>query len=633
MMTRRELLALMACATLPKQLLASTTDVPFFSDAVNSGALPPINERLPKTPRVVNLKALERSPGEYGGSLRMLIGRQKDIRYVPIFSYSRLVGYDQDLNLVPDILESYGVEEGRIFTFHLREGHRWSDGSELTAADFAYFWDNVILNRDILRGGMPARLKSNDKGPVFEVLDSLTVRYTWDVPMPQFLSLLAAPIPQTLALPSKYMQQFHKNFQTDAVLAELIDEYRVDDWVGLHRKMSRQNRPENPDLPTLEAWRPITLPPAEQFVFERNPYFHRVDENGKQLPYVDRLVLNVSSAEIIGAKVATGESDLQVTGIALPDYTMIKEAENRFPLKVSLWRRTQGSSVALYPNLNCQDEVWRALFQDVRMRRALSIAINRREINQVIYFGLANESADTVLPESPLYKPEYASAWASYDPEQANALLDEMGLTERAGNGIRLLPDGRVANITIESAGDSTLETDVLELIADHYRQIGIALFVRSSQRDIFRSRITGGQVLMSVWRGLDNALPSAQMPPTALAPSSIDQLQWPVWGLYYMSAQMQGQIPDLPEVQRLRQLLDDWLLSTDDDVRESIWAEMLAIHADQVFSIGTVNGGMQPVVRSARLRNVPDEALVGFEPTSYLGIYMPDTFWLDGTL
>ncbi len=633
MMTRRELLALVACSTLPKQLLANTSDVPYYDAAISSGSLPPLNERLPKNPRVVDLTTMDRMPGEYGGKLRMLIGRQKDIRYVPIFSYSRLVGYDEDLNLVPDILESYEVEEGRIFTFHLREGHRWSDGSELTSADFSYFWDNVILNRDILRGGMPARLKSDGEGPVFEVVNKRTVRYTWEVPMPQFLDLLAAPIPQTLALPASYMQQFHTDFQTDAVLARLIEENRVDDWVGLHRKMSRQNRPENPELPTLEAWRPTTFPPAEQFVFERNPYFHRVDENGKQLPYIDQLVLNVSSAEIIGAKVATGESDLQVTGIALPDYTMIKEAENRFPLKVSLWRRTQGSSVALYPNLNCQDEVWRALFQDVRMRRALSLAINRREINQVIYYGLANESADTVLPESPLFKPEYAAAWASFDPEQANALLDELGLTERAGNGIRLLPDGRVANITIESAGDSTLQTDMLELIADHYREVGIALFVRSSQRDIFRSRVTGGQVVMSVWFGLDNGLPSAQMPPTALAPSSIDQLQWPVWGLHYMSAKMQGQIPDMPEVLRLRALLDEWMLTSEDEEREKIWIEMLEIHADQVFSIGTVNGSLQPVVRSARLRNLPDEALVGFAPTSYLGIYMPDTFWLDDTL
>ena len=56
----------------------------------------------------------------------------------------------------------------------------------------------------------------------------------------------------------------------------------------------------------------------------------------------------------------------------------------------------------------------------------------------------------------------------------------------------------------------------------------------------------------------------------------------------------------------------------------------MLSIYTDQVFSIGTVNQTLQPIVRSARLRNVPEEGLYGFDPTSYLGIYKPATFWLE---
>ena len=630
MITRRSVLGLLACSAVPGRLLAQSIDSDFLSKRVASGELPELHKRLPDNPRVVNLTSMGRQPGQHGGRIRMLIGQHKDIRYVPINSYSRLIGYDQKLQLVPDILESYTIDEGRIFTFHLRSGHRWSDGSELSSDDFKYYWNDVILNNEIARGGPPATLKVNGEVARFEVLDRHTVRYSWDSPMPQFISMLAAPIPQTLALPAAYMRQFHAKYQTKENLAASIEEQRVDDWVGLHQKMSRQNRPENPDLPTLEAWHPTTSPPAEQFVFERNPYFHRVDENGRQLPYVDQFVMNVSSSEIIGAKTATGESDLQVTAISLPDYTLIKEAESRFPLKVSLWRRTLGASVALYPNLNCKDSVWRALYQDVRCRRALSLAINRREINQVIYYGLGHESANTILPESPLYKPEYASSWSTYDPEAANTLLDELGLSERDDNGVRLLSDGRPANITIESAGESTLETDVLELIRDYFRDIGIALFIRSSQRDIFRSRVTGGDVQMSVWKGLDNGLPSAEMPPKELAPTSDAQLNWPVWGLHYMSANTQGRAPELPEVQALAELHNGWMLTTTTEQREQIWERMLAIHADQVFSIGTVNGSLQPVVRSARLQNVPETGLIGFEPTSYLGIYMPDTFWFE---
>ena len=630
MISRRSVLGLLVSAAMPMKLLAESADVPFLKSRIDSGELPDLSDRLPANPRVINLQSMGREPGVHGGSLRMLIGRQKDIRYIPINSYSRLIGFNEKLELQPDILESYTVDDGRIFTFHLRPGHKWSDGGALTSADFAHYWEDLVLNTSILRGGPPINLKVNGEVAKFEVLDELTVRYSWSLPNPQFLSKLAAPIPQTLMLPAHYMKQFHANYQTPEKLAALIEQYRVDDWVGLYRKMSRQNRPENPDLPTLEAWRATTTPPAEQFVFERNPYFHRVDENGKQLPYVDRIVMNVSSSEIIAAKTATGESDLQPTGIGLPDYTLIKEAEARFPLKVSLWRRTRGSSVALFPNLNCTDDVWRQLFQDVRVRRAMSLAINRREINQVIYYGLAKESADTVLAESPLYKPEYASAWTAHDPDQANQLLDEVGLTKWDKSGVRLLPDGRQANITIESAGESTLETDVLELITDHFREVGLALFIRSSQRDIFRSRTMGGQVMMSVWNGIDNGVPSADMAPSQLAPTTNDQLQWPLWGLYHLSAKNQGQPPDLPEVQQLGELLGEWMLTTSTEQREQIWHRMLAIHADQVFSIGTVNGGLQPVARSSSLRNIPDEGLYGFQPMSYLGVYMPDTFWLD---
>jgi len=633
MITRRALLALLGSAAIPTALRANSDtslDSAFLRDRIESGELPALSKRLPKNPRVIDLKSMGREPGHHGGELQMLIGRAKDIRYIPINSYSRLVGYNLELALVPDILESYTVEDGRVFTFHLRAGHRWSDGSAFTSSDFEYFWNEVALNIEIARGGPPIAFIVNGEVAKFEVLDELTVRYSWSQPNPVFLSKLAAPIPLTLALPAAYMRQYHANHQSAENLAAFIEQYRVDDWVGLHRKLSRQNRPENPDLPTLEAWRPTTAPPAEQFVFERNPYFHRVDENGKQLPYIDKFVMNVSSSEIIAAKTATGDSDLQGVGLALPDYTLIKEGESRFPIKVSLWRRTQGSSVALYPNLNCRDDVWRPLFQDVRVRRAFSLAINREEINQVLFYGLANESANTVLPESPLYKEDYARAWSFHDPDQANQLLDEAGLSKRNSQGIRLLPDGRRADIIVESAGEKTLETDVLELVTDHYRQVGISLYTRSSQRDIFRSRTMGGNVLMSVFNGLDNGLPSADMPPTQLAPSNDDQLQWPLWGLHYMSSKKQGQAPDMPYMQELSALLDEWMVSTSTEQRTDIWTRMLTIYSDQVFSIGTVNGGLQPLARSARLKNIPESGLFGFAPTSYLGVYLPDTFWFD---
>lgn len=625
MITRRTALSLLATVALPKLAQA---EIPSLMPQTAIGDLPPQIARLPRNPRVIDLPSMGRSAGEYSGTIRMLIGGQRDIRLIPIYSYARLVGYDAKLELVADILASFEVVEDRIYTLHLREGHRWSDGNPFTAEDFRYCWDDMMNNSELYRGGPPVDLKADGKVVDFEVIDALTVRYTFASPMPDFLPKLAAPLPLVLFAPRVYMSQFHAKYQTPEKLAELIKVNRVDDWPSLHAKMGRSIRPENPDLPTLEAWRPRTAPPAEQFVFERNPYFHRVDHLGQQLPYFDRITLAVSSAEIIPAKTATGESDLQAYGISFPDYTLMKQAEKQHPVKVLLWQKIQGSSVTLLPNLNCKDEVWRTLFRDVRMRRAMSVAINRKELNKVNFFGLGRESADTILPESPLYKPEYASAWAQHDPDLANSLLDELGLTARGGGGIRELPDGRQLGIVVETAGESSLEVDVLELIADHMRDVGIAIYIRSTQRDVFRSRAMGGEVQMAVMQGLDNGVPTADMAPDQLAPTQADQLQWPVWGSWYSSGQTAGQAPDLEAAVQLVSLLQDWRKSTSTEERTVIWGKMLTIWADQVFSIGTVNAAPQPILRSARMANVPDQGLFGFSPTSFLGAYMPDTFY-----
>ncbi|MFP5076942.1 ABC transporter substrate-binding protein [Rhizobium sp. YIM 134829] len=633
MITRRTTLALLGAAAFSPALprlshAAGPEESEMLLEQVKAGTLPPMAERLPKTPRVVNLSAMGRTPGTYGGTVRMIIGSQKDIRLMFINGYARLVGYNPDLTFAPDILERCDVEGDRIFTFVIREGHRWSDGSPVTSEDFRYTWEDVILNEDLRKGGVQRELLADGKPPRFEVIDARTVRYSWDAPNPDFLPNLAAASPLILLLPAAYMKQFHKKYQTEDELKTLMKANRAKKWADLHIKMSRQYRPENPDLPTLDPWRNTTPLPAEQFVFDRNPYFHRVDERGMQLPYVDRYVLNVSSSSIIAAKTGAGEADLQSHGVDFIDYAFLKDSEKRYPVKVSLWKRTQGSRVALLPNLNYGDAEWVKLLRDVRFRRALSLAINRREINMVAFYGLGRESADTVLPESQLFKPEYAAAWSAFDPDQANRLLDELGLTERDGDDMRLLPDGRVARIVVETAGESTLETDVLELVTDHWAKIGIPLFIKTSQREVFRNRTMGGEIMMSMWLGLDNGVPTADMNPSQLAPSADSQLQWPVWGMHYLSLGQFGHPPELPEAQKLVDLLKEWKQSGEIEARTRIWHEMLAIYTDQVFSIGMVNSTLQPILHSSKLNNVPDQGLYGFEPTCYLGVYLPDTFW-----
>lgn len=640
MISRRTVLLGMASTLTPLSTILTATgpaladrdrEPGFLAERLHALALPPLSQRLPKHPRIVNVQEMGREPGMYGGTLRMLIGSQKDIRYMTINGYSRLVGYNEKLQLQPDILESFESQDDTVFTLRIREGHRWSDGHPLTSADFAYWWNDVILDKDLSPDGGALELRIDGELPQFEIIDERTMRYSWKKPNPDFLPSLAAPQPLVIAGPAHYLKQFHKKYQDSIRLSALMKEARAKKWTQLHIKMGASYRPENPELPVLDPWINTTKPPAEQFVFTRNPYFHRIDENGRQLPYVDRLLLNISSSNIIPAKAGAGETDIQANGIDFHDYAFLKEGEKRHDIKVHLWKLTRGSRLALMPNLNYQDDVWRDLFQDVRVRRALSIAVDRHEINMAVFYGLGTPSADTVLPESPLFKPEYAKAWIQHDPDLANRLLDEAGLDKRDSDGIRLLPDGRRAEITIESAGESTLDTDILELVSDHWREIGLALFTRVSQRDIFRSRALAGNIMMSIWFGLDNGIPTADMNPAQLAPTGEDQLQWPLWGMYDLSLGQRGKAPGMPSVIELSQLQKKWRTTTNSGERAQIWHQMLSIYTDQVFSIGLVNGTPQPVLHTSKLRNVPDKGLFGFNPTSFLGVYMPDTFWLAG--
>ncbi len=610
-------------------LVASAAEeVPMLAERVAAGELPPMKERLPENPRVVDLSENGLAPGRYGGSMRMLMATSQDIRMVNVYGYARLVCYDKNFELEPDILESVDVEEERIFTLRLRPGHKWSDGAPFTSEDFRYFWEDVASNEELSPFGPEKSLLIEGEMPRVSIPDEYTVVYEWSKPNPYFLPALAGARPMYIYLPAHYLKQFHGDYAEKEKLDAMVRDAAVRNWASLHTRMARQYRSTNIELPVLQPWINTTVSPSERFVFERNPFFHRVDNQGRQLPYVDSIIVNVVSKSLIPAKTGSGEADLQARYLRLDNYTFLKEGEARNDYGVRLWQVGTGSQIALYPNLNSSDETWRQLARDVRLRRALSLAVDREEINNVVYFGLARPSANTVLPASPLFQPEYQDAWVEYSPEKANALLDEIGLTERNDAGIRLMPDGRPLEIVVQTAGESTEQTDVLELIHDAWLKIGVKIFIKPSQREVFRDRVFSGEAMMAVWSGVDNGLPGPGTSPNEFVPVAQDQLQWPKWGQYFETGGGAGEPPDIESAKRLMELRLDWQNATDREQRRAAWDEILKIHAEQVFSIGIVSGVMQPVVVSNKLKNVPAEGIYGWEPGAYFGVYHPEAFW-----
>jgi peptide/nickel transport system substrate-binding protein len=589
---------------------------------VNTGKLPPLEKRLPQQPLVVQAD----TPGRHGGVLHSLIGRSRDTRLLVVYGYARLVGYDRDLNLVPDILESCEVQEGRVFTLKLRKGHRWSDGHPFTTEDFRYYWEDVANNKELSPAGPPHDLLVDGEAPKFEVLSDTMVRYTWQKPNPNFLPRQAGASPLFIYRPAHFLKPLHKKYSEKVRRAEAEGTAKRR-WSAVHNRADNLYESDNPDLPTLQPWMNTTRPPADRFTAVRNPYFHRVDQQGLQLPYIDRVILAVADPKLIPAKTGAGEADLQARDVHFNNYTFLKQGEKQNGYRTLLWRPGKGAHFALFPNLNVNDPVWRQVLRDVRFRRALSLAIDRSLVNQVLYFGLAIESNNTVLPQSPLFREHYRDRWARYDRKQASQLLDQIGL-KRGGDGIRRLPDGRALEIIVETAGESTEQTDVLELIRETWREVGIKLFSKPSQREAFRNRIFAGETVMSVWSGLENGLATADTSPEELAPTSQSQLQWPKFGQYLETKGKSGEAPDIAEAQELMRLYRAWMESANRQERERIWHAMLELHAEQQFAIGVVAGVPQPVVARQTLMNVPERGFYNWDPGAFFGIYRPDTFW-----
>ena len=612
--------------------LPTPIEVPSLQHQVDLHKLPPITQRIPADPFVVRYDQVVKKPGRYGGELRLLMGRSKDIRLMVVYGYARLVAYDREFNLVPDLLTKIDVKEERIFTLHLRKGHKWSDGHPFTAEDFRFWWEDVVNNKKLSPGGPPREMLVDRVSPEFEVIDETTVRFSWPEPNPFFLPALAGARPLYIYMPAHYLKKFHKQYAKRKVLDALVVNDGVRTWRAVFYRRANQYKNDNPHLPTLQPWVNTTFLPSERFISVRNPFYHRIDMNGRQLPYIDRVSMTIAHSKLIPAKTGAGESDLQARHLNFSNFTFLKRGEKRNNFSVQLWTPAKGSHFALYPNLNTNDPVWRKLFRKADFRRALSLAINRREINQVIYFGLAYEGNNTVLPRSILNKPVYNKRWAVFNLKKANALLDRLGLTKRDHLGVRLLPDGRPIEIIVETAGEDSEQSDVLQLIHDSWLKAGIKLFIKPLQRVNFRRRVFAGSTLMSVWFGIDNAVPTALSSPEELAPTSRYQLQWPKWGQHFQSMSRKGKPVDLPAARKLLALNERWRVAINRFEKKVIWHDMLDLYTDQVFSIGLVNSVPQPVVISNRLRNVPKKAIYNWDPGAHFGIYRPDTFWfIDG--
>ena len=476
--------------TFPTEILERRAfgESPILSTRVAAGDLPPATERLPTSPLVVH--PIDRI-GNYGGTLRRaLTGDIAQLPGVLKTLAENLLAYSKPMpdSLVLGLASEYVLSDsGRTATFKLREGLRWSDGHPFTVDDIIFYYDDLLMDPEA-RGGAstPAGWTVDGKPIRFEKVDSLTLRVSATKPMGRLLHQLARPL---TAAPKHVYARFHPRHNPEAT-------YRI-----LRDSASVVMRTLGPGSPTMSAWMPVEWERGQRVVYERNPYYWKIDNAGNQLPYADRLVFTViQDTQIILLKFINGELDLFGRYTRADMYPVLRkeEAKGKFLLRVTGPNR--GPTYHL--NWDAPDERLRKAFRDKRVRMALSHSINREEINQLVFHGLLEPSGYSFGPLSPFFDRDDYQKYAWYDIPLANRLLDEAGYPDRDGDGYREFADGSRFGFTIDYVhpGGALNGAPVSELVMDHWKDVGIEVHLNGALRDIIIPRRISGEFDVHYW-------------------------------------------------------------------------------------------------------------------------------------
>lgn len=577
-------------------------EAPMLAELVKQGKLPPLKERLPKEPAVVEVVE---EIGKYGGNWRRAYTGAGDTPgFQKIIAESLVIWNHDGTKVLPNLARKWDIKDMKEFTFYLRQGVKWSDGNPFTADDILFWYEDIALNKD-LTPVFPAWLKTFGNPVKIEKLDDYTVKFTFTHPNVLFLENMAYEGFGILK-PKHYLKQFHPKYTSKEKLDELAKKEGFQYWYQLFSDKS--NVYNNPELPGLWPWIPKTKLGVMNYIMERNPYYWKVDPEGNQLPYIDRIISTlVTTTQLITMKAISGEIDLQVRNVLWTDYPVLMENREKGGYRVLKWPMALGSTFALMPNLNHKDPVLRKLFEDRNFRIALSLAINREEINQLCTLGACEPRHATVLKECPYYSEGLEKLYAEYNPKKANEILDKMGLTKRDKEGFRLRPDGKTLAITIEIMDNPMYGPwpDICELVKKYWEAIGIKTAVKVIDRTLLNTRWQGAEFDVSGWawgRGLTPFIGG----PKYVFPSDTTYNPGPLYGLWYQSGGKSGEEPK-GDIKKAMELFDKFIVTTDKLQRLRLGKQLIRLSAENVWSIGTVGLIPNPVVVKNNFRNVPE--------------------------
>ncbi|MFO1061957.1 MAG: ABC transporter substrate-binding protein [Dongiaceae bacterium] len=585
---------------------------PMLEELVKAGKLPPVEQRLPEHPRVI--QPVERV-GEYGGTWRSgMVGGSDRNWLFRIAGYEPLLAWDRDWTgkLEPNLVETWSSNaDATEFTFTLRKGLKWSDGQPFTSEDVGFFVRDLATNKDLFPSP-PDWLTVNDKVGTYQKVDDQTFKISFAAPYGLFPQRLASVYGVQIAMMAKhYCSQFLPAYNKDK-LDGLVSAAGVKSWSELYIKKcgldtEANERWQNPERPVMEPW--VIKQPyvggATLVTLDRNPYYHKVDPAGNQLPYIDHLQVSVNAdAQTLVLKVVNGEIDYQDRHINKnSNRAVFLDSAKQGNYRLVDEKNADMNTAIFSLNLNSKDAVKRQIFNNKDFRIGLSYAIDRKAIIDAAYLGEGEPWQAGPRRESPYFNEKLATQYTEYDEAKANAYLDK-AFPKKNAQGIRLGPDGNPISfsiLVIPALGDFV---DAAQLVGQYWQKVGIDAKVQTVDRTLFYDRKDHNDQDATVFQGA-GGMADALLEPTFYFPFWNESLFAVAWGNWYASGGKSGEEPPA-EIKKQMDLYRQVKGVADVDKQKALMKEILDIAADQFYAFGISTPGPLYAVVKNNMHNVP---------------------------
>jgi len=609
------------------------SQAPELKKLVDSGELPPLEERLPNPGNIFIEEADE--IGVYGGTWDLTWRGIDDKWTVGAISAEGLFHFGPDgKTIYPNVAKDYEVnEDSTVYTIYLREGLKWSDGVPMTSRDITFYYNEMLVKetfgKSLYQCYYSVNPETGEKTKAeVTAIDDFTVQVKFKDPSPMFLKSMIVDN-RWFFTPSHFYEKILPGSvgleEAERIAKEkgFSDVKGLGKWYGYYYWVWE-------DRPTLRPWVAASDPNGEVFTMKRNPYYWKTDVNGNQLPYIDEIKLKrVTSKDQFVIEAIAGNIDMQ--DFSMNDFTMLKENESAGNYNLKLYQGTRWAGTALQLNQAVKDEKYREVFSDIRFREALSIAVDRRYVSEIVTSGFAEPLQLAPPVGFPGYDEEWSKKWIEYDPEKANWLLEEMGM-KVGDDGFRTFSDGSEFTLTIETDDSTANGAKFLELLTKFFEEVGIRTDVKVMEFSLMNEKKYGNDMMAIAGTEGDSLMRSLDilLRPDSLIPIRPIMVWSSAFGDYVSTDGERGVKPE-GDIAHIVELWEKIKGSKTEKEARVFSDEILDMHKKNIYMIGYTSQTPYVFLAKKTLHNLPDVAIMCDEFRSWTTLRLSKVFFENG--